>query len=159
MDADMRLVWIFLMVIFLIIEIITLGLSTIWFAIGALAACFVAALGLSTGIQMSAFLSVSLVLLYFTRPLAVKYLNSKTTKTNVEALIGKTARVIAEINNLNNKGQVEINGLEWTARSIDDTVTFKENEYVTIVSIEGVKLIVRSMEKIENLINNTKKKE
>ena len=93
------------------------------------------------------FVVVSVVLLFFTRPLAVKYLNTKTIKTNTEALVGKTARVIVDINNLKSQGQVVINGLEWTARSSDDTVVFKIGDAVTIVGIEGVKLIVEGQKK------------
>ena len=68
-------------------------------------------------------------------------------KTNTEALVGKTARVIVDINNLKSQGQVVINGLEWTARSSDDTVVFKIGDAVTIVGIEGVKLIVEGQKK------------
>ena len=81
------------------------------------------------------------------KTLAVKYLNTKTIKTNTEALVGKTARVIVDINNLKSQGQVVINGLEWTARSSDDTVVFKIGDAVTIVGIEGVKLIVEGQKK------------
>ena len=133
--------------VLLIIEIVTLGLTTIWFAAGALFAFFAALLGMNQGIQIGVFVVVSVVLLFFTRPLAVKYLNTKTIKTNTEALVGKTARVIVDINNLKSQGQVVINGLEWTARSSDDTVVFKIGDAVTIVGIEGVKLIVEGQKK------------
>ena len=79
----------------------------------------------------------------------MRYLNSRTTKTNAEALVGKSARVTIDINNLKGEGQVVINGLEWTARSSVDTATFKQDEYVTIVGIEGVKLIVEGQKKGE----------
>ena len=102
---------------------------------------------MNQGIQIGVFVVVSVVLLFFTRPLAVKYLNTKTIKTNTEALVGKTARVIVDINNLKSQGQVVINGLEWTARSSDDTVVFKIGDAVTIVGIEGVKLIVEGQKK------------
>ena len=90
---------------------------------------------------------VSVVLLFFTRPWAVKYLNTRTVKTNTEALVGKSARVIADINNLKSEGQVVINGLEWTARSSDDTIIFRTGDVVTVVGIEGVKLIVEGQKK------------
>ena len=139
---QMEIIWLALTAVLLIIEIVTLGLTTIWFAAGALFAFFAALLGMNQGIQIGVFVVVSVVLLFFTRPLAVKYLNTKTIKTNTEALVGKTARVIVDINNLKSQGQVVINGLEWTARSSDDTVVFKIGDAVTIVGIEGVKLIV-----------------
>ena len=144
---QMEIIWLALTAVLLIIEIVTLGLTTIWFVAGALFAFFAALLGMNQGIQIGVFVVVSVVLLFFTRPLAVKYLNTKTIKTNTEALVGKTARVIVDINNLKSQGQVVINGLEWTARSSDDTVVFKIGDAVTIVGIEGVKLIVEGQKK------------
>lgn len=144
---QMEIIWLALTAVLLIIEIVTLGLTTIWFAAGALFAFFAVLLGMNQGIQIGVFVVVSVVLLFFTRPLAVKYLNTKTIKTNTEALVGKTARVIVDINNLKSQGQVVINGLEWTARSSDDTVVFKIGDAVTIVGIEGVKLIVEGQKK------------
>ena len=144
---QMEIIWLALTAVLLIIEIVTLGLTTIWFAAGALFAFFAALLGMNQGIQIGVFVVVSVVLLFFTRPLAVKYLNTKTIKTNTEALVGKAARVIVDINNLKSQGQVVINGLEWTARSSDDTVVFKIGDAVTIVGIEGVKLIVEGQKK------------
>ena len=144
---QMEIIWLALTAVLLIIEIVTLGLTTIWFAAGALFAFFAALLGMNQGIQIGVFVVVSVVLLFFTRPVAVKYLNTQTIKTNTEALVGKTARVIVDINNLKSQGQVVINGLEWTARSSDDTVVFKIGDAVTIVGIEGVKLIVEGQKK------------
>ena len=144
---QMEIIWLALTAVLLIIEIATLGLTTIWFAAGALFAFFAALLGMNQGIQIGVFVVVSVVLLFFTRPLAVKYLNTKTIKTNTEALVGKTARVIVDINNLKSQGQVVINGLEWTARSSDDTVVFKIGDAVTIVGIDGVKLFVEGQKK------------
>lgn len=147
--GNMVIVWLVLMAGLLVIEIVTLGLTTIWFAAGALIAFLAALAGLHLGIQIGAFVVVSVALLFFTRPLAVKYLNSRTTKTNAEALVGKSARVTIGINNLKSEGQVVINGLEWTARSSVETVTFKPDDYVTVVGIEGVKLIVEGQKKGE----------
>ena len=144
---QMEIIWLALTAVLLIIEIVTLGLTTIWFAAGALFAFFAALLGMNQGIQIGVFVVVSVVLLFFTRPLAVKYLNTKTIKTNTEALVGKTARVIVDINNLKSQGQVVINGLEWTARSSDDTIVFRTGDVVTVVGIEGVKLIVEGQKK------------
>ena len=144
---QMEIIWLALTAVLLIIEIATLGLTTIWFAAGALFAFFAALLGMNQGIQIGVFVVVSVVLLFFTRPLAVKYLNTKTIKTNTEALVGKTARVIVDINNLKSQGQVVINGLEWTARSSDDTIIFRTGDVVTVVGIEGVKLIVERQKK------------
>ncbi len=136
------IIWLAATAVLLVIEIATLGLTTIWFAAGALCAFLLAIVGLHLGIQVAAFFVVSLILLFLTRPVAVKYFNSRTTKTNADAIVGKTVRVTIGINNLKGEGQVVVNGLEWTARSSEDTVTFKPDDLVTVVGIQGVKLIV-----------------
>lgn len=137
--------WLIALVVLLIIEIITLGLTTIWFAGGALAAFLAALLGMNTIVQVIIFLAVSFVLLIYTRPLAAKYFNTRRVRTNSESLIGKEAKVTAKIDNFNQQGTVMVNGQEWSARSVDDQIIEPE-EPVTIIEISGVKLIVKKKE-------------
>jgi len=139
---DLTYLWLILVIVLLVIEVATLGLTTIWFAAGAACALILALLHVNIGIQIVVFFIVSAILLFFTRPLAVKHLNNRTTKTNAEAFVGKNVRVTSDINNLKDEGQIFVGGLEWTARSSDDTVTFKKDDIVTIIGIEGVKMIV-----------------
>lgn len=141
------LCWLLLAAIFIVIEIITLGLTTIWFAGGAFISALAGLAGLGLTVQVILFFAVSVVLLVLTRPLAVKYLDSKTQKTNAEALIGQRAVVISQIDNLKATGQAKVNGMEWTARSKDENVVIPEKEIVSIVDIQGVKLIVEPLEK------------
>ena len=136
--------------VLLLIEILTLGLTTIWFAVGALAAFLLTLVNASLAIQIVVFIIVSMVMLIFTRPIMTKYLNKKTTKTNAESLVGRSARVLIPINNLKSEGQVMVNGMEWTARSTKDEVTFQKDEMVHIVGISGVKLIVEKENKEDN---------
>ena len=85
----------------------------------------------------------SLILLFATRPWAVRYFNNqKKEKTNVDSLIGKTAVVTSEIRNLEGKGEVFVNGLTWTARTEEDSLVIKENTHVMVTAVQGVKLIV-----------------
>ena len=93
-------VWLIILVLLVIIEIFTLGLTTIWFAGGALVAIVVAALGGPVWLQVLVALIVSTVLLFFTRPVAMKYFNRDREKTNAESLVGRQAIVLNEINNL-----------------------------------------------------------
>lgn len=95
--------------VLLLIEILTLGLTTIWFAVGALAAFLLALVQVPLMIQIVVFIVVSVVMLVFTRPIMTKYLNKKTTKTNAESLVGRKARVLIPINNLKSEGQVMVN--------------------------------------------------
>ncbi len=137
------IVWLILLIICIVIELISLGLTTIWFAGGALVAYIANVAGANLLVQIVLFFAVSLVLLFFTRPLAQKYINKGTFKTNVEAISGKTAKVIEEIDNINATGKAVIDGEEWMARSADDEEIFKEGELVTVSEVIGVKLIVK----------------
>ncbi|WP_178040319.1 NfeD family protein [Frisingicoccus sp.] len=136
--------------VLLLIEILTLGLTTIWFAVGALAAFLLTLVNAPLALQIIVFVVVSMVMLIFTRPIMTKYLNKKTTKTNAESLVGRRARVLIPVNNLKSEGQVMVNGMEWTARSTKDEVTFQKDEMVHIVGISGVKLIVEKENKEDN---------
>ena len=115
-------IWLAVLVVCVGIEIATMGLTTIWFAGGALVSAILAALNAPLWLQIVAFFVVSLILLYLTRPVAVKYFNKDRVKTNVESLIGRQAIVISEIDNLQGIGQVTVGGQEWSARSVKDDV-------------------------------------
>lgn len=133
--------WLIAVAGFLLLEILTLGLTSIWFAVGALAAAIGAALGLPFFGQLILAAAVSSVVFVFARPWAQKYLNSRTEKTNAESLIGKTGIVKKRIINIKGQGMVYIQGMDWTARSADDEEIPEETE-VIIEEIKGVKLIV-----------------
>ena len=134
--------WLGVAVIMGIIEAYTMGLPTIWFAGGALVSAILAALNAPLWLQLVAFFVVSLILLYLTRPVAVKYFNKDRVKTNVESLIGRQAIVISEIDNLQGIGQVTVGGQEWSARSVKDDVQLPVGSVVVVRSVSGVKLIV-----------------
>lgn len=119
-----------------------MGLTTIWFAVGALVGAVMAALGLSLWVQILAFAVVSAIVLLFTRPLARKYLNNRTVRTNAESLIGCVCMVTQTIDNLRAEGQVTVKGQVWTARSTSEERSIPENTKVRITAISGVKLIV-----------------
>lgn len=134
--------WLIALAIFIVIEIITLGLTTIWFAGGALVAFIASIFGVDLLVQVIIFAAVSVILLYFTRPIAVKYVNNKTVKTNYESLIGQEARVLTTIDNFHSEGSADLNGQEWSARAKNDKEIIEPNTKVTVVDIVGVKLIV-----------------
>ncbi len=140
---NMAVVWLIILVACLAVEIATLGLTSIWFAIGALAATVAALLNLPLWLQNTLFVVVSLVFLFFTRPIAVKYFNKDRIRTNAESLIGKQAIVTSGIDNLQGIGQIMVSGQEWSARSTDDGIKFQVGAVVEITAIQGVKLIVK----------------
>lgn len=145
------IVWIAVIIVALIIEGATASLTTIWFAIGAVVAWIVSFIPLSPEamwpVQILVFLVVSLILLYFTRPLAMKYLKVGRTRTNADSNIGKIGLVIQPIDPIKNQGQVKVGGQVWSAKT-DDNRQIAKGANVTIKAIQGVKLIVE--EKVEN---------
>lgn len=141
---ELAIMWLIVLIIMIVIEIATMGLATIWFAGGAVVAFLLALFQVPFKIQLVVFLVVSFVLLFATRPLAMKHLNIKRTKTNVDELVGKHAVVLQEINNLKGEGQILLNGIEWTARSADESIIPKDTE-VELVEIKGVKAFVKAL--------------
>lgn len=144
------MIWLGLLIVFIVIELLTMGLTTIWFAGGTLVAILFAVIGAPFWLQAVVFIIVSLVLLFFTRPIAVKYFNKDRVRTNVESMVGRQAIVTSEIDNLQGIGQVIVNGQEWSARNAEENGTLEVGTVVTVVSISGVKLIVRE-QKQENV--------
>lgn len=134
--------WLIIIAACVIIEASTMGLTTIWFAIGALIAWFIYLTGASLQVQIVIFLIVSIVCLVLTRPIAVKKLKVGKAKTNLDSLIGETAKVETTINNFNNEGYVKTRGQIWSARSMDDEIIEKD-ELVVVKEIKGVRLIVK----------------
>lgn len=132
--------WLIALAVFLVIEIITLGLTTIWFAGGSLVAFFLALFDVPVLVQVTVFLLVSIVLLVLTRP-AIERLNASRTKTNVNSIVGKEGRVTETIDNFNQTGIALINGLEWTARSSTDEIIPKGSK-IKVDEVRGVKVLV-----------------
>ena len=134
--------WMALVIIFLVVELVTVGLTTIWLAGGALVAFILAAVGADLWIQLVAFFVVSFVLIFFTRPYAVKYFNPRRTRTNSEELIGEIIKVTRRIDNRSAEGTALAKGLEWSARAVSDDMIIEKDTLVKVIRIEGVKLIV-----------------
>ena len=138
--------WLILFVILLVIEILTMGLTTVWFAGGALVAFILAFVGFGLPVQIIVFLVVSIGLLVLTRPIAMKFFNQERQKTNAESLIGQKAIILERIDTLRGTGRAEVNGMEWSAKTDDSDETIDAGEVVVIEGIQGVKLIVRKEE-------------
>lgn len=139
---DMTIGWLILLLAFLVVEALTMGLTTIWFAGGALVAFLLAVIHAPIWLQVVLFLAVSLLLLFYTRPIAKRYFNQRITKTNVDSVIGKNAIVIEEIDNLQGKGRATLAGQEWTARSVEENGRIPVGAVVEVQAVSGVKLMV-----------------
>ena len=138
----MAIVWIVLIILFAAIEIITVGLTSIWFAGGALAALFCYAIGLSEFWQFVIFVTVSLALLLFTRPWALKYVKPHLIKTNYEQAIDDNVCLTETVNNLKGTGTAVYKGLEWNARAYEDGKIFEAGTIVKVKEIRGVTMYV-----------------
>lgn len=141
-SGSSAIMWLIILVILVVVELATMGLTTIWFAGGSLVAFLAAVLHAGLPVQVVLFFGVSFVLLFFTRPIALKHFNVDRIKTNAESLIGENAIVLEEINNIQGCGRVQVKGQEWAARSTEDSKTVAAGQLVKIQRIEGVKLIV-----------------
>ena len=153
--SEMMIFWLVILIIAIVVEVMTMGLATIWFAGGALVATIAAMLQAPVWLQVILFFMVSFLLLFFTRPVAVKYFNKDRVKTNVESLVGRQAIVTSEINNLQGIGQVTVGSQEWSARSSDNQIAIPVGSVVNVLAINGVKLVVepdRQMKKIAGSI-------
>jgi membrane protein implicated in regulation of membrane protease activity len=141
-------VWLVLFVVFLVAELVTAGaLVSIWFCIGALVALVAAYFGAAFWLQMTLFFVVSIGLLLGTKPFLKKHLDPKTMATNADRILQNRGIVEEEINNLKGQGAVKIDGKSWTARNIDGEAVIPVNAEVLVVGIEGVKAMVKVVEK------------
>lgn len=137
----MQILWLVLLIIFAASEAVTVGLTSIWFAAGALAALAAALLGGPLWVQITLFLAVSLLCLAAVRPLAKRHLNNKVERTNADRVIGAEAQVTEDIDNIHGKGAVVIRGMAWSARS-QDGGPIAAGTLVRVLRIEGVKVFV-----------------
>ena len=137
------MIWLGLVAVLLLAEAMTVGLTTIWFAGGALVAAIASFFQVNLVIQVLLFLVISLVLLIFTRPWAIRFMNSNREKTNVDSLVGERAVLTEEADSMKQTGKAVVNGQEWTVRPQDETQVIRKGELIEVVKISGVKLIVK----------------
>ncbi len=136
-------IWLGFFVLLLVVEIATMGLATIWFAGGALIAFIAAMLGANLMVQIILFFVVSGLLLAFTRPIAIKYLDTKTVKTNADRIIGEEVIITKEYNPALGVYKVVHEGMEWSAKTHESEEELKKGDVVIVEEIQGVKLLVK----------------
>ena len=137
----MTIFWLAAFFAFSIGEAVTVGLVSVWFAVGALAGLFAAALGAGLWLQITVFLGVSALALTLFKSLSGKFLKPKVSATNADRVIGAAALVTETIDNTQAQGQVKVKGQIWSARSAQDIV-IPAGRDVKVLRIEGVKVIV-----------------
>ena len=135
-------IWLILLVVLVAGEAITVGLTFIWFAAGALGGLLVAVLGGAVWLQVVVFLILSAVTLILVRPAAAKLLTPGISPTNADRILSQIALVTEEIDNIAETGQVKLFGQVWSARSESGEIIPVQSR-VRILRIEGVKVFVR----------------
>jgi len=142
-DIPLWIIWLIAAIVFFIGEIMTEGFCLLWFSIGCLIALFFTLITDNMIILFAIFLSVAMILLLSTRKLTENFLNSrKKIESNVNALIGKKAKIIEGIDQIEGFGKVKVNGEVWKAILDDSSETFEVGETVVIKAVDGVKLII-----------------
>lgn len=139
------ILWFVLLIVFIVAEAATVGMASVWFALGALCAMISGLLGAKIWLQIVVFVVVSGVSLAALRPIAKRYFNAKRTQTNVDALVGRTCLVTVTIDNLQAAGQIKLGDVEWSARSSKDE-PIAAGTQVRIDRVEGVKVFVTPIE-------------
>ena len=142
------IIWLVMMVIFLVLEAMTVVTVSLWFAVGALVALLVSLLGLELWVQIILFFIVSAALLACLRPMVQRHFNPKLSRTNVDALVGSKGYVTADIDNISAAGQVKLGSMEWTARSANG-LPIPSGTLVKVAYIEGVKAYVLPVDEKE----------
>lgn len=147
----MKFVWLGVTVLAAVVEAAVPALVSIWFVPGGILALLASLLGASVGTQITVFYAGSVLALAVTRPLAARLQKPGPTSTNADRVIGATAVVTEDINNLLGTGRVSVMGNSWAARNEQAGQVIPAGNKVAVVRIEGVKLIVASVEKGETL--------
>ena len=135
--------WVAVTIICVVIESLTLALTTIWFGISAFVMVFLAFTPLPFAAQLFIFVAIAMVLLIFTRPFVKQKLNQKKIATNYARIIGQIAVVTKKIT-ATDKGSVKINGMEWTA-AVREDIVLEEGSKCIVEEIAGVTAYVKQI--------------
>ena len=136
------ILWVILIIVFVVGELVSVGLTSIWFAAGSLVALIAAVLGAGPLVQFAFFLAVSVLLLASTRKWAQKYINFRTQSTNADRIIGERIKIAERVSNIDQTGMAVVLGKEWTVRTRSDSEVIEVGQYAKVLEISGVKLIV-----------------
>ena len=134
--------WLVALIVFAVGEAVTVGLTSVWFALGSLGALIVSGLGFGIWPQVIVFVVLSAVSMALIRPIAKKILAPHYAPTNADRVIGTTGLVTEEIDNIAGKGLVNLSGQVWSARSSQTDGVIPAGQEVRVLKIQGVKVIV-----------------
>ncbi len=139
-------IWLVLLVAFSAAEAVTVGLVSLWFALGSLCALLLSLFIENIWAEIGVFLLVSVATLLLLRPLTNRFFSAKDRKrTNLDLVVGSDGVVLEDIDNLFARGQVKVGGQVWSARSQSGEL-ISAGTVVTVLRIEGVKVFVQPKE-------------
>lgn len=132
--------WLTIFLVFAVVEMLTLDLFFIMLGGGALAGLASAFAGADLWLQIVIFSVVSLLMIGFVRPVALKHLRSSPAdqRSNVERLIGESALVVEPVSALG--GRVKIGGDVWSARM--ETGELAPGQHAVVRAIDGATAVV-----------------
>lgn len=136
-------VWLVIIILFAVVEGFTLDLTSIWFAFGALIGMISALFFDDFWIQAVFFIVGTMIFMLYLRPISKKKFFRESVKTNIDMIIGRTGVVTSNVSS--ESGEVKVSGKFWSARNFDDTKTLIEGTKVEVLSIQGVKIIVKEI--------------
>ena len=155
LEVSWSFIWLGIIIVGIIAEIVTVGLSAVWFSCGAACAYVAGRLGCSENMQIAVFLGVSFGLSYFFRPYALKLLCKRKSVNHAKELIGQRVHVIATVNNAAGEGKVLVDHMEWRAKSKRDEYIFERGDEAVIESMEGIVLILVPVIPLDNAMVET----
>ncbi len=135
--------WLIVIIAAIVLEAATLDLVTIWLVLGAIVGAILNLLGFSLVIQIVVCAIVTLACAILIRPICKKYLTGNTVRTNADRVIGKQG-VLTKSITPDAKGEVKVMGVTWSAIALD-SAAIEEGKHVSILAIEGNKLIVKEI--------------
>ena len=138
----MSFIWLAIIILLVIVEAMSVNLTTIWFVASGLVALLLSFLVGNFIIEFAVFTVLGLILLITTRPILTKMLKQHRESTNLDRVIGMKGIVTEEIKKLST-GEVKVDGKRWTAYAdkkipVDSTVE--------VLEINGVKLKVKEVD-------------
>ena len=138
--------WLIAAGIFFIAEIITTGFLVFWLSIGALLTMLVSFFTDNIAIQTTIFVLSSTILIFATKPFIKKFARTKNVKTNAFSIVGQNGIVIKDIDSINSKGQIKVDGEVWSAVGKND-INIEKGTEIEVLEIKGVKAIVTPLKK------------
>lgn len=138
----MGYIWLSIIIFLVIIETMTINLTTIWFVISALCSLVLSFFIDNFFIQFLLFVILGVILLITTRPILKKFIKLNDEATNIDRVIGMNG-IVTESITKNSYGEVKVDGKRWTAYS-DKNI--EKDSLVKVLKINGVKIKVEKVE-------------